>query len=111
MQERGFWKVDQVSDEQLFGGLRELLTKEGRCEARIVAHLAEVDERRIALKAAQSLFEHCQEQHGFSDSQAYYRIAAARVATRFPVVFQMLERREIHLVNIAPLSKLLTEEN
>jgi hypothetical protein len=111
MQARGFWKLDQISDERLVACLRELLAAEGRCEARIVAHLAEVDARRIALKQAQSLFEYCQSQLGFSDNQAYYRIAAARIASRFPIVFELSERREIHLVNIAPLSKLLTEEN
>src|SRR5690349_17186435 len=111
MHERGFWKLGEVSDARLVDGLRELLAAEGRCEARVVAHLAEVDARRIALKEAQSLFEYCQKQLGFSDNQAYYRIAAARVGSRFPIVFEMLERREIHLVNIAPLSRLLTEEN
>jgi hypothetical protein len=92
--------------------LQELLTAEGRSEARIVAHLAEVDARRIHLKGASpSLFEYCQKQLGLSDCQAYYRIAAARVGQTFPVVFELLERREIHLTNIAPLAKHLTTEN
>src|SRR5690349_2390128 len=111
MTERGFWQSDQISDEQLEHSLRTLLETEGRSEARIIAHLAQVDARRIALKRAQSLFEYCHNRLSFSDNQAYYRIAAARVASRFPLVFELLERREIHLVNIAPLSKLLTEEN
>lgn len=103
--------MDEVSDERLVGGLRELLRAEGQTEARIVAHLAEVDARRLHLKGAQSLFEYCQRSLGLSDSQAYYRIAAARVARRFPILFELLERREIHLTNVAPISKYLTEEN
>jgi hypothetical protein len=112
MKARVFWQLDELSDERLLGSLRELLAAEGRSEARIVAHLAEVDARRIHLKAsAPSLFEYCQKQLGLSDNQAYYRIAAARVAQRFPVVFELLERRAIHLTNIAPLTKHLTAEN
>jgi len=112
MKARGFWQLHELSDERLLGSLRELLAAEGRSEARIVAHLAEVDARRIHLKAAApSLFEYCQKQLGLSDNQAYYRIAAARVAQRFPVLFELLERRAIHLTNIAPLAKHLTAEN
>jgi hypothetical protein len=112
MKTRGFWHLGDVSDELLLSGLRELLTAEGRSEARIVAHLAEVDERRLHLKqAAPSLFDYWQKKLGLSDNQAYYRIAAARVARRFPIVFELLERREIHLTNIAPLGKHLTAEN
>jgi hypothetical protein len=108
----GFWQLSEVSDKWLLESLRELLAAEGRSEARIVAHLAEVDARRIHLKAAApSLFSYCQKQLGLSDNQAYYRIAAARVAQKFPVVFELLERRAIHLTNIAPLAKHLTTEN
>ncbi len=112
MKARGFWQLGELSDERLLGSLRELLAAEGRSEARIVAHLAEVDARRIHLKAsAPSLFEYCQKRLGLSDNQAYYRIAAARVAQKFPVVFELLERRAILLTNIAPLAKHLTAEN
>ena len=106
MKARGFWHLGDVSDERLVASLRELLMAEGRSEARIVAHLAEVDERRLHLRdAAPSLFEYCQKKLGLSDNQAYYRIAAARVARRFPVVFELLERHEIHLTSIAALAK------
>jgi len=111
MKARGFWQLGELSDERLVASLRELLTAEGRSEARIVAHLAEVDARRIHLKGAPSLFEYCQKRLGLSDNQAYYRIATARVAQTFPLVFELLERREIHLTNIAPLAKYLTKEN
>ena len=39
MKQRGFWKLDDVSDEQLVADLKELLAADGRVEARIVAHL------------------------------------------------------------------------
>lgn len=111
MHQRGFWQLDGLSDERLVTGLRELLATEGPMEARIVAHLAELDARRLHLRNAPSLFQYCQKTLGLSDNQAYYRIAAARVAQRFPVLYELLERREIHLTNIAPISKHLTAEN
>ncbi len=111
MKQRGFWKLDDVSDEQLVADLKGLLAADGRVEARIVAHLAELDTRRLHLRGAPSLFEYCQKRLGLSDNQAYFRITAARVARRFPVVFELLERREIHLTSVALLSKYLTEEN
>ncbi len=77
MKERVLGQLAELSDERLLGSLRELLAADGRSEARIVAHLAEVDARRIHLRAsAPSLFEYCQKQLGLSDNQAYYRIAA-----------------------------------
>src|SRR6185503_13326030 len=111
MNARGFWKLDEVSDDRLVGGLRQLLAEGCRTEARIVAHLAELDARRLHLLAGRSLFEYCQVKLGLSDNQAYYRIAAARVARRFPIVFELLERRAIHLTSLAALSRHLTEEN
>src|SRR5689334_9127523 len=66
MHQRGFWNLGEVSDEQLVGSLRELVIADARCEAHIVAHLAELDARRLTLKRAQSLFEYCQKQLGFS---------------------------------------------
>ena len=50
MHARGFWKLDDVSDERLVVGLKELLAAEVRTEARIVAHLAELDARRLHLR-------------------------------------------------------------
>jgi hypothetical protein len=111
MKQRGFWQLDDVSNERLVASLTELLTAEGRTEARIVAHLAELDARRLHLRRAQSLFDYCQRHLGLSENQAYFRIAAARVARRFPVVFRLLEQRAIHLTSVALLSKYLSEEN
>jgi hypothetical protein len=111
MIERGFWNLRDVSDARLMAGLRELLAAGSRVEARLVAHLAEVDARRLALRHGRSLFEYCRVELGLSENQAHYRIAAARVGRRFPVVFEMLERREVHMTTLSLLSRHLTREN
>jgi hypothetical protein len=111
MQTRGFWTLGDVSDGELQGRLKALLREGGRTEARIVAHLAEVDARRLHLRGAPSLFRYCLVELGFSESEAWYRICAARTGRKFPLVFELLERRELHLTAIALLSKHLTGEN
>ena len=47
-----FWKLSALSDDQLLQDLSGLVTTGARLEARVVAHLAEVEERRLHLKAA-----------------------------------------------------------
>lgn len=111
MNQRGFWNLGGVSDETLVADLKELTRREGWTEARIVAHLAELDERRLHLKQAKSLFEYCQKDLGLSDNQAYYRIAAARLARRFPILFELIERREVHVTTLPSLARYLTPEN
>jgi hypothetical protein len=108
---RGFWSLVEVSDERLERNLKGLIADGCRTEARIVAHLAEMDARKLSLIRGQSLFEYCQTQLGLSDSQAFYRITAARAARRFPILFDLLERHDIHLTTITLISKYLTEEN
>ena len=112
METRGFWCLAEVSDQDLQRELTALLASSSRTEARIIAHLAELDERRLHLKAgSESLFVYCTKRLKLSDSEAFHRITAARVARRFPLVFTLLERREIHLSAIRLLRDYLTPDN
>lgn len=111
MTEWGFWLLSNVSNERLEEQLRGLLSSAGTAEARIVAHLAELDARQLPLLRGQSLWDYCLTTLGLSESEAFYRIGAARLGRRFPLVFQLLERREIHLTALVLLNKYLTDEN
>jgi hypothetical protein len=112
MATKEFWELSTVSDDQLLQDLNGLLTGGARVEARIVAHLAEVEERRLHLKAAtSSLFDYCLRRVGLSESEAFHRITAARLARRFPVIFALLEARSIHLSALRVLRDHLTPEN
>ena len=48
MRARGFWTLGDVSDGDLQGQLKELLRAGSHTEARIVAHLAEVECAAVA---------------------------------------------------------------
>jgi hypothetical protein len=107
-----FWDLGRISDEQLRAGLATLLASGYRTEARIIAHIAEVEERKIhAQDGSPSLFDYCVRRLGLSESEAFHRLTAARIARRFPVVFAMIERREIHLTAVCLLRDYLTAEN
>jgi hypothetical protein len=112
MNRQEFWAFRGISDDELEAGLSGLLGAGARVEARIVAHLAEVETRRLHLLAGySSLYDYCRKRLGLSEYEAFIRIAAARVARNYPLVFEMLERRELHLTAICEVREYLTAEN
>jgi hypothetical protein len=112
MNEGKFWCLEAISDAVLQEGLKELLTRGARTEAGIVAHLAEVDARKLHLAmGSSSLFDYCLARLGLSNNEAFHRITAARLARRFPVIFELLERRDVHLTAVCLLRDHLTIEN
>jgi hypothetical protein len=107
-----FWDLGSISDAQLRSGLTSLLANGYRTEARIIAHIAEVEERKIHAKdGSPSMFAYCVKRLGLSESEAFHRQTAARIARRFPIVFSLLERRQIHLTAVCLLRDYLTVEN
>src|SRR5262245_45274746 len=111
MQARGFWRLEGLTDEALAGRLKELCRRNARTDARIVAHLAELDRRRLHLRKGKSLFAYCQQDLGLSQNEAFYRIQAARMARRFAVIFELLDQRKVHLTALALIRHYITEEN
>jgi 5-methylcytosine-specific restriction endonuclease McrA len=80
--------------------------------AHLLAHLGEVEERRLDHAAAcSSLFDFCVRRLGMGDDEACRRVGAARLVRRFPVALGMIERGEIHLTSLLLLREHLTTEN
>jgi hypothetical protein len=112
MSEWGQGAIEILSDAELEGELLRLLNGGARTEALIVAHLAEVEGRRLHLRVGfPSMFQYCQQQLKLSESEAFHRIVAARLATAFPLVLELLSSRQIHLSAICLLRRHLTAEN
>jgi 5-methylcytosine-specific restriction endonuclease McrA len=101
-----------LSDELLLRRLLELLGQSRRVEAELVAHIGEVDVRRLyAREAAPSMFAYCTEVLHLSEAEAYLRITVARAAREHPILLEMLADGRLHLSAIAKLARHLNVEN
>jgi hypothetical protein len=108
----GFWKLEHLSDAQLLESLGKVLCTQRCALAELVAHLAEVDERRIHLAAAHgSLFAYCVSHLGMSEDEACRRIELAGLARRFPPLFAALASGEITLSVALVLKPVLSPSN
>ena len=84
-----FWKLESLTDEQVLARLSAVLGSGRRALAELIAHLGEVEERRLHLDAAcSSMFDYCVNRLGLSEDEACRRIDVARLARRFPAMFE-----------------------
>jgi len=104
--------LQSIPDDELLRRLADLMHQSGRVEADLVAHIGEVDERRLyAREASPSMFAYCTEVLHLSEAEAYLRIAAARASREHPILLSMLGDGRLHLTGIARLAPHLTREN
>jgi hypothetical protein len=101
-----------LSDDELLRRVVDLTSRSRRVEADLVAHLAEVDARRLYARFAHpSMFAYCTEALHLSEAEAYLRIAAARASREHPVLLDMLRDGRLHLTAISLLASHLTPGN
>src|SRR5690349_5968501 len=89
--------LTSVGDDAVVLALRDLAARSAQITADLIAHVAEVDRRKLYLKFACSSMFRYMERLGFSEASAYKRIEAARLASKFPIIFEMVAAGEIHL--------------
>jgi 5-methylcytosine-specific restriction endonuclease McrA len=107
-----FEDLDRISDGELLARVESLVRDERRVSAALVAHLAEIESRKLYLEQGySSLFVYCTRALHLSEHAAYNRIEAARVARRVPAVLAWLERGDVHLTAVKLLASVLTPEN
>jgi hypothetical protein len=105
-------RLDQVSDSDLLLRLRSILEGSRLVESDLVAHIGEVDSRRLyAREASPSMHAYCTEVLHLSDAEAFLRIQAARASRAYPAILEMLADGRLHLSAIALLAPHLTREN
>lgn len=100
-----------LSDDELLHRLADLVSRSRRVEVALVAHMAEVDERRLYLRDAPSMFAYCTQVLHLSEHEAYARITVARAARRYPILLEMLRDGRIHTSGIGKLVPHLTDAN
>jgi hypothetical protein len=111
----GLMKINMashLSDDDLVAKVRSLAGREREATVELIAHLAELDARRLYLGAGfSSLFTYCTEVLHLSEAEAYNRIEAARAARRFPVILDRLAEGSLNLTTVRLLASHLTSEN
>src|SRR5262249_27699422 len=104
--------LSHLSDQQLVGALSELLKQERISTAGVLAHLAEIDARKLYLPAAYpSMYAYCVEELHFSEDAACMRIAVARASRQFPDLLDAIAEGRLHLRGAARLAAHLVPEN
>ena len=88
-----------------------LVAQDRETTAALLAHVAEVDARRLYLPAAYpSMRLYCVHELLMSEEVAFKRIRAARTARRFPAIFAALADERLHLTAVVLLTPYLTKE-
>ncbi|MBI5711211.1 MAG: hypothetical protein HZC42_13065 [Candidatus Eisenbacteria bacterium] len=106
------YSLSHLPDPVLLHDLAALVARERATTAALLAHLAEVDARRLYLPAAHpSMYSYCVHELGFSEDAAFKRIRAARIAYRCPAVFAAVAEGRVHLSAVVLLAPHLTPEN
>jgi hypothetical protein len=101
-----------LSNDALLRDLHTLVTRDRVLTAALLAHLAEVDERRLYVPAGYpSMHAYCVGELRFSDDAAYNRITAARAARRFPALFDAVADGRLHVTGVRLIAPALTSEN
>jgi hypothetical protein len=109
---KSFWQLTHLSDRELVEGLDVAVHNQRQSLAAIIAHLGEVEERRIHLRSAHaSMFCYCVSQLGMSEDEACRRIELARLARRFPMLYTELDSGQISLSVALLLKPILSSDN
>src|SRR5262245_48165370 len=104
--------LSRISDQDLICEVVALVGSHRELTAKLVAHLAEIEERRLHLIGGfSSMFAFCQKKLGMSEGEAFRRILAARLSRRFPIIPSLLASGALHLSTLELVRELLTDES
>jgi 5-methylcytosine-specific restriction endonuclease McrA len=102
----------ELSGDALLQHVTELVGSQRELTAKLVAHLAEIEARRLHLLAGfSSVFDFCTKSLHLGEGEAFRRILAARLGRRFPVVYSLLASGALKLSTLQLLREWLTEDN
>lgn len=106
------YSLTHLSDAALLRGLAAIVSRDCTITAALLAHLAEVDIRRLYVPAGySSMHAFCVGELHFSDDAAYKRIQAARAARQHPVLFAAVADGRLHLTAVRLLAPHVTAAN
>ena len=102
----------QLSDHELWQQTSRAALKEKSCTAVVIAHLAEVDKRKLhLLHACKSLFDYCSTVLGYSEAESYLRCQVARACSAHPQLLGELAAGTMSLCVAGKVASKLHESN
>jgi len=105
-------QISRLSNKQLVAGTKSLNSDERRAKVKLIAHLAEISERRLHLELGyKSLFDYCTRGLNISEGSVWHRIQVANICRRFPAVLTGLADGRLSLTVAGKISPHLTKEN
>src|SRR5439155_13696569 len=106
------YSLAHLSNRVLLRDLAPLVAQNRATTAALLAHIAEVDARRLYLPAGfPSIYLYCVHELRLSEEAAFKRIHAARTGRRFPALFAAPAEGRLHLSGVVMLAPHLTPEN
>lgn len=102
----------RLTDNELIAEVKRLAHSNRETMVRLIAHLVELDSRRLFLAAGYgSLYEYCRQALRLSEHAAYHVIKAIRPARRFPLVLDKLLDGSMNLTTVRLIGPLLKRSN
>src|SRR5262245_23325389 len=106
------YTLTHVSDGILLHHLARLVARDRATTAELLAHIGEVDARRIYLPAGYpSMHAYCEQELRLSEDAANKRIRVARKAREVPALFAAIADGRLNLSGVVLLAAHLTPEN
>ncbi|MEZ4222521.1 MAG: hypothetical protein R3B13_16395 [Polyangiaceae bacterium] len=104
--------LDHLTDAELLSSTRSMVGRSNVVFAALLAHLAEVETRRLYReRACSSLYTYCVYELRMSEDAAQRRVQAARLVRKFPELLDVVAAGELHLTGLLLLGPHLTHEN
>jgi len=103
------YSLSHLPDQTLLRNLSTLIAQDRVTTAELLAHLAEVDARKLYLPAGYpSMYLYCVHELRLCEQAAFKRIRAARAARRYPAILPALADGRLHLSTVVLLAPYLS---
>ncbi len=105
-------EILKLKNKELLEKFSVLVRQEKEATASVVAHLSEIDRRKLyALEGYSSLFNYVTQKYHYSEGGAYRRIQGAKVYQKFPQTLVLLNEGKVNLMTLSLIEPHLNEKN
>lgn len=105
------FELPSLSSDELVSETKRLVCEERRIGLDVLAHLREVDRRRLYLERGHSsLFSFCLRELGYSEPQAQLRIDAMRALRDTPGIEVKVRSGELPVTSVAKVQRFIRKE-